>query len=189
MPENRTPSQRLMEAFFRFSKLHMLRPKEGFRPPEMAMLHTLHRSIGNHPAGLKVSDLSQLMHVTPPMVTQLVNALEARSLVKRSMDSTDRRAVRVRITEEGCLVMRRANDAFLTSFDQLVAHLGHEKSVLLADLLTEVFEFVSSGKATVAESPSLQGKQAAGCACVSAPTAVSMTKEPKKTTDGGDALL
>ena len=134
MSDHSTPSQILMEAFFRFSRLHMMRPKSGHRPPEMHALYLLNNATSSTAVGLKVSDLSQLMHVTPPMVTQLVSSLEGRGLVTRTIDAEDRRAVRVTITKDGRKVLQNAIEAFLASFDRLATHLGSEKTLQLADL-------------------------------------------------------
>ncbi|MGE5653707.1 MAG: MarR family winged helix-turn-helix transcriptional regulator [Bacillota bacterium] len=181
MSEPHSPSQQLMEAFFRFSKLHMLRPREGHRPPEMVALYLLNKAASTSPNGLKISELSNLMRVTPPMVTQLVNSLEARGLVIRSMDAEDRRAVRVSITEAGRLVQQQAVEAFLASFDRLVARLGREKSMQLAELLAEVFDFVSSEQAS--RNPHLSDKQR------DEPSCSTQSENRPESTNGGDALL
>ncbi len=140
MSEDRSCSQRLMEAFFRLGKLHIGRPSDGLRPPELGLLKRLIRA--GSPDGLKVSELSQQLQVTPPMITQVVKALEARGLVTRSVDVEDRRAVRVSITDAGREAWEQTTASMLAAFDGLVTHLGPTKSARLADLLIEVHDFV-----------------------------------------------
>lgn len=47
------------------------------------------------------SELSEAMSVSTARVTRLLNALEERGLIQRSMDLTDRRRIIVKLTEEG----------------------------------------------------------------------------------------
>ena len=145
MSEEKNHSHRLMDAFFRLGKLHIGRPSDGLRPPELGLLKRLVRS--GSPDGLKVSELSQQLQVTPPMITQVVKALEARGLVTRSVDVEDRRAVRVSITDAGRGAWEQATASMLAAFDGLVKHLGPTKSAQLADLLIEVHDLVRLSRA------------------------------------------
>jgi DNA-binding MarR family transcriptional regulator len=54
-----------------------------------------------HPAGLKMTELSQRMMVTGGNVTGLTDQLEKERLVVREADPNDRRACSVRLTAEG----------------------------------------------------------------------------------------
>lgn len=149
MNRYRGPGQRLMDAFFRLSKLHMLRPNEGperLRPPEVQTLHLLSKASKVNDSGIKVSELSQLMHVTPSMVTQVIKTLEKRGLVVRTVDDIDRRAVRLTITAEGRTALHQAMAGMIASFDGLVAHLGQEKSEQLVSLLADVYDYVRQKK-------------------------------------------
>ena len=47
------------------------------------------------------SELSEAMSVSTARVTRLLNALEERGLIQRSMDLTDRRKIIVKLTESG----------------------------------------------------------------------------------------
>ena len=47
------------------------------------------------------SELSEAMSVSTARVTRLLNALEDRALIQRSIDPTDRRRIIVKLTEEG----------------------------------------------------------------------------------------
>lgn len=92
---------------------------------------------------LKVSEISNHMKVTSPTITQFINGLEGKGLVERVMDKKDRRAVRVRLTDEGEKIVHQAHEAFKANFEGLVAHLGEENSDQLANLLTKVYEYMS----------------------------------------------
>ncbi|WP_422658692.1 MarR family winged helix-turn-helix transcriptional regulator [Paenibacillus sp. EC2-1] len=95
---------------------------------------------------LKVSEISNHMKVTSPTITQFINGLEGKGLVERVMDKKDRRAVRVRLTDEGERIVHQAHEAFKANFEGLVAYLGEEDSDQLANLLTKVYEYMSESE-------------------------------------------
>lgn len=91
--------------------------------------------------GLRVSEISQLLHITAPTVTQLVNSLEKEDYVVRKIDECDRRAVRIKISEKGEELLQEKMKCLLIRFKGLVDYLGEEKSDELADLMMEVVAY------------------------------------------------
>lgn len=57
---------------------------------------------------LRMGDLTAALLIAPSSCTRIVGSLERSGLVERAADPTDRRAVRVSITEEGRVLRRRA---------------------------------------------------------------------------------
>lgn len=57
--------------------------------------------LARHPEGLKMSQLSQRLMVTGGNVTALADFLEAEGLIVREPVADDRRAIRLRLTEQG----------------------------------------------------------------------------------------
>lgn len=92
--------------------------------------------------GLKVSELSRFLGLMPPTVTQLINSLEAKNMVFRQADPSDRRVVRIKLTEQGRVITSRAKNHMDASLNKLADYLGEEDSNLLADLLEKVKSFV-----------------------------------------------
>ncbi|WP_084673375.1 MarR family winged helix-turn-helix transcriptional regulator [Paenibacillus sp. HW567] len=92
--------------------------------------------------GMKVSEISRLLGLTPPTVTQLVNSLEAKQMVVRQADASDRRVVRIKLTEQGKIITRRARDHMDVTLNRLVEHLGEDECNQLADLLQKVHRFI-----------------------------------------------
>lgn len=63
---------------------------------------------------MRLSELSELLRIAPRSVTEVVDALQERGLVRRDPDPHDRRAVLVRLTEHGAglvTAIRTARDA------------------------------------------------------------------------------
>lgn len=145
-----------MELFVLFSKTHWAPPKVGdLTPGEGSMLMHLHMIQAGHCHGIpcahgaRVKEISRMLRVAPPSVTQQVNTLETRGYLVRQMDPRDRRAVRVLLTDKGEQAVQDTVAAFQGKVDNLIAYLGEEKSEQLIGLLQEVYEYFKfqSGRA------------------------------------------
>lgn len=111
------------------------------KPGYVMILAKLLRATKASPEGLRISDLASAFDVTASSVTQMVTGLEERGLVGRNMDSEDRRAVRVFLTEEGRVSAVSMMDSVGRLFSGLVDYLGHEKSREFLELLTDVTHY------------------------------------------------
>ena len=122
-------TQELAQTFAQFRRLGP--PKGapyGLKPGEFFLLTTLVNSMPPGADGLKASDLSNRMQVTPAAVTHLINDLEKAGCVERVKDPSDRRIVLLRPTEAGLKMMEVANIRFLETLKGLVEFLGEDDS-------------------------------------------------------------
>ncbi len=117
---------------------HMI---SGYTPGEVRVLMGLMHFNRLGGPGMKVSEISSMMNVTSPTITQFINGLEGKGLVERVMDEHDRRAVRVKLTAEGVQVVQQVYQDVASRFNGLVEYLGEEDSVKLADLLMKVYHY------------------------------------------------
>ncbi|UQZ33941.1 MarR family transcriptional regulator [Paenibacillus sp. PK3_47] len=108
----------------------------------MTLLICLAKHAHSSEEGLKVSEISRRLQITPPTVTQLINSLEAKDMVVRQADPSDRRVVRVKLTEQGVAITRKAKAHMDASLNKLVDYLGEEDSSRLAELLLKVHTFI-----------------------------------------------
>ncbi len=94
------------------------------------------------------SELSEAMSVSTARITRLLNALEERGLIRRSMDLTDRRKIIVRLTEAG--------EEYL---DAVYAH-AHKRASAVIEALgaedTEAFIRIAERIAVVSRSLSVE---------------------------------
>lgn len=90
---------------------------------------------------ITVSEISKLLQVTSPTVTQILKKLEANGFVERRADEVDRRVVRIALTEKGLDVVVQAREEFRASLDGLIDYLGEEQCIQLADSLSRVFHY------------------------------------------------
>ena len=137
-----TTEQKLLRALMQFKRLGWHQQSfGGCKPSEVRVLFCIKRGMRPDSSEMKVSEISKLMHVTSPTITQSLNSLEGQGLIERHTDVFDRRAVGVRLTERGEELAQEAADAFVASMRGLVEYLGEEESEQLADLLIKVFVF------------------------------------------------
>ena len=145
MDRNTNPAaQKLLRVFMQFNKVEWhQRSIAGCTLSEIRVLFCIRKSTKSDTSEMKVSEISKLLHVTSPTITQLLKGLEANGLVTRHIDPTDRRAVGITLTE----------NAFSASFEGLVEYLGEEESYQLAELLSKVFRYFKENAASADHSP------------------------------------
>ncbi len=138
-------SQSLMQfnkAFLQFNRAGLNLHMSGCKMSEIGVLVLISKETKSGSRTMKVSEISKMMHVTSPSITQVLKGLEAHGLVERHVDPTDRRTVGIALTELGEEVAQKAHEAFLTFFHGLVDYLGEEQSNQLASLLSKAFRYV-----------------------------------------------
>jgi DNA-binding MarR family transcriptional regulator len=116
-------------------------PIENCTPSETMTLFCIRRATADNPEGVKASELGSMLNVASPTITQSVNLLVAKGLLQRNADPSDRRAVRITLTEEGERLTGLAHEAMQTRMQALVSHLGSDRAHLLVELLDEVRDF------------------------------------------------
>src|ERR1044072_5648526 len=99
---------RLTRRLQRAQKRHM--EPLGITPAQARLL----RTVADHDGPPRMADLAERLEVVPRAVTSLVDALEAHGRVRRAPDPSNRRAVRIELTETGqstLLALRHARRA------------------------------------------------------------------------------
>jgi DNA-binding MarR family transcriptional regulator len=135
-------AQKLLKSFMQFRKTGWHEKKiAGYNPSEFKVLVTIKHGTNDEKTEMKVSEISQILLVTPPTVTQILNILEKDGLVERTVDSNDRRSVKIRLTPAGIKVTEEARKAFFETFTGLIDYLGENESEQLAELLSRVFHY------------------------------------------------
>lgn len=138
--KNGSIEQKLLKSFTQFKRGEWHRRNiAGHKPSEINVLMCIKHSAKHGSLEMKVSDISKLLRVTSPTVTQLIKGMEEKGLVERNSDPLDRRAVRIKLTTKGEKVAKKAEQAFKASLQGLVEFLGEEQSIQLAELLSQVF--------------------------------------------------
>ncbi|MDA7027864.1 MarR family transcriptional regulator [Bacillus sp. CLL-7-23] len=135
--------QELMKGLQRLRDLEM---KQSLPSNESRVLIFLTENAESE--GKMVSDIHQVLNVSSPFVTQLLNKLEKKELIYRRIDPEDRRIVRIFLTDEGKKLALQVQNKLNQSFIQLVTYLGKTDSKQFTDLIHKVADFIEFEKKT-----------------------------------------
>jgi DNA-binding MarR family transcriptional regulator len=103
---------------------------------QIKLLHRLERA--SHELTLK--EAAELVHVSLPAASRLVDDLVRRGFVERNEDHEDRRMKRVHATDEGRAVVRRLNAARLSGLEKFTENLTNPERRVLAAALSKLLE-------------------------------------------------
>jgi DNA-binding MarR family transcriptional regulator len=138
-------AQELARTVTQFSRLGPPKGElNGIKRSEFFLLVTLINSTQPESNGLKASELSNQLQVTPAAVTHLLNNLEKRGYVERIADSADRRIVLIKPTAAGQQIMTLATARFLEELTGLVEFLGEGDSREFIRLLSLAMTYFTS---------------------------------------------
>lgn len=132
-----------MGAFQQFSRLNWQKTTMfGLKPSEIRVLITIRMSKKRTGKDtLTVSEVSRLLRVTSPTITQMVNSLLSQGFVMRTSDTQDRRISVIQLTEKGEQFADKAVARIRDTFKGMIDYLGEEKSELLIELLNGVHTY------------------------------------------------
>lgn len=85
---------------------------------------------------LTLKEGAELVHVSLPAASRMVDDLVRRGFVERNEDAEDRRMKRIRITAAGSSVIRRLNAARLTGLEKFVQTLNDAERAELTGALS-----------------------------------------------------
>ena len=112
-------SDRLAEAFRAVARQLRHQSRETLAPWDIAPSHSRALGVLMHHGVMRLSELSDHLHIAARSTTEVVDALQERGLVERRPDPNDRRATLVALTEEGTRVgeaIRSARDTEAKNF-------------------------------------------------------------------------
>ena len=119
---------------------------EGIRPSEYILLNILTRNIESGATGMKISDLSNHLQITPAAVTHAINSLEESGYVERFSDSSDRRVVLVRVSEKSREVVKAIQQKQFELLKGLINYMGIEDSKEFIRLITKTIHYMKTWK-------------------------------------------
>lgn len=105
---------------------------------EYLVLRNIRRSDTGKPA-----DLSQILELSRPSITRILNKLEHRDFITRHIDQQDRRSINIELTAAGIEALEGANRRILSIADRLVEALGDsdtDKLIELIDRLAAIYQ-------------------------------------------------
>lgn len=144
MTEN-TPSdltQDLFQVMKRFQHLKSKQPPvDNLKRSEYELLGMLAMNLEGDKKALSVTELSNLLQITPAGVTHLINPLEKTGYIKRLPAPNDRRIVRIGLTEKGGIVAEALIAEVQEQLSGLLNYLGEDDSKTLIRLMSQVIAY------------------------------------------------
>ncbi|MFJ8931336.1 MULTISPECIES: MarR family winged helix-turn-helix transcriptional regulator [unclassified Streptomyces] len=108
----------------------------GITPAQSRLLRTL----VHYETPPRMADLAERLEVVPRAVTTTVDGLEAADLVRRAPDPTNRRVIRIELTDKGRAALRELRSARRAAAEEILAPLDKEQRAQLTVLLNALFE-------------------------------------------------
>ena len=97
---------------------------DGISPETYYCLNILR----NHEGMLTMSEIAQLVHMPKQQMTKIVNRLIEKQFVERIYDPSDRRIIRLRVTEQALYYMNRFAEHKTSYYEQLVQQIKYYQS-------------------------------------------------------------
>ena len=111
---------------------------------EYELLVVLVMKIAEDNKALTVTEISNLLQITPAGVTHLINPLEKAGFIERLQDPSDRRVVLIGLTDKGTEMAEGLIADVQEKLIGLVNYLGEEDSKTLIRLMSQAIEFFAS---------------------------------------------
>jgi DNA-binding MarR family transcriptional regulator len=125
----------LTEAFWAVARRLREMSQETLAPWDITAAHLRAlRSLKRH-GTMRLSELSDHLHIAPRSTTEVVDALESRDLVRRRADPGDRRATLVEVTEHGTATLDAIRAARPTEAGRVFGRLSPADRADLARIL------------------------------------------------------
>jgi DNA-binding MarR family transcriptional regulator len=129
---------RLTRRVHRIQKRHLERRDLGVTPAQSRLLRTL----AHCDSPPRMADLAERLEVVPRAVTTLVDGLEASGKVRRVPDPTNRRVIRIELTDDGHTALRELHGARRAAAEEILAPLTEEQREVLGGLLDTLVDGV-----------------------------------------------
>lgn len=89
--------------------------------------------------GVQISTLANLLMISNPAVSQMINIIEDKGYVERITTKTDRRIVKVRLTDSGKKLLEEALQSALKIAREIFEKMGEEDTNILLKLLDKLY--------------------------------------------------
>ena len=120
----------------RIQKRHLQECGLGVTPAQSRLLRTL----AHYSSPPRMADLAERLEVVPRAVTTLVDGLEASGKVRRVPDPTNRRVIRIELTDAGQGALRELHGARRSAAEEILAPLTDAQRAVLGGLLDTLID-------------------------------------------------
>lgn len=139
-------AEKIYQIMQRFQKIRAGRKPVGGMPHGEIMMLKRIRMNSSDAEGITISALSELMEITKPAVSQIINALEDKGYVERVTRKNDRRLVYVRLTEYGEECLNREFRLMMEKMNRVFAQMGEKDTEELLRLMEKLFAIIMGSR-------------------------------------------
>lgn len=116
----------------------------GYSKSETRFIFILSRGLKSKGPKIRVSDLGHMLRISKPSVTQMMQSLEGKGLIKRVQNPEDKRSMYVELTDVGAAVSEKMLDEFQASFEDMQEFLGEDDMKKLITLLEKLTDYLNT---------------------------------------------
>ena len=128
----------LAEAFWDVARRMREMSQETLAPWDITPAHLRALRVLKRRGTMRLSELSDHLHIAPRSTTEVVDALESRGLVRRRADPGDRRATLVEVTEPGTSILDAIRAVRGTEAERIFGRLSAADRAELARILGQL---------------------------------------------------
>lgn len=140
-------NESLLNSIHRFSRtLRQKRMSTDLVFHEFIILRNILRIQSEGNINIYPSDLSERLNLSRSYVTAVLNSLDTKQLLSRTVDNVDRRRIKIEITDKGRRIFDDMAKIELEQADILIKNLSEEKTILLIDLLEQASNILNKGE-------------------------------------------
>lgn len=139
-------AKEFLEAIINFRKINRkINFLEALSFNEMAVFWAIKKISFDNPTSpyVKLSDISELLKISKPALSQIIKKLEDKELVERIFIRSDRRITPVRFTEKGTDIFKKENEYMLKVTQSIIKKMGEEDTETFISLLRKLYSIVS----------------------------------------------
>ena len=115
----------------------------GIHHSEMILLSMYHRSTDSSETSMRVKELGRCSNISPTALSRCLRQLEKEGLIRRTIDPSDRRSLRVQLTNAGTDRAARLDSDSNYCFDRIFQAMGEKDArelVRLTGIFSELLE-------------------------------------------------
>ena len=115
----------------------------GIHHSEMILLSMYHRSTDPGETSMRVKELGRCSNISPTALSRCLRQLEKEGLIRRTIDPSDRRSLRVQLTNAGTDRAARLDSESNYCFDRIFQAMGEKDArelVRLTGIFSELLE-------------------------------------------------
>lgn len=129
---NRSPGRLLR----RIDKLMTMHVESRFQALELSFMQWVALKVVRDGTAGNAGELARELAITSGATTRMIDVLEARGLLERDRSATDRRVVRVAVTEAGRAAIAALQPPVVEAWNEVLADFGQEEvERMIADLM------------------------------------------------------